>query len=116
MELIAVISGVIGALVAVLSFFGIGFGRKRLMGNLTLFGEKAVQRLEFLEKNTLKGYMPEEYPYRGGNLRIPQLKVEKLNYDPQTMPKNWNKYTRIFQYFDKNEKNPDGIWVKEWLI
>jgi len=111
-----VISIALSATTLCVMLFGIRLGKKALSKNFTLFGERAVKHLALLKENTLKNVKSEKYKDGGGNKRIPQLKVEKLNYDPQIMPKDWSKYTRYYQYFDKDENDPTEILVEEWRV
>jgi len=114
--IIVLIQTVLTAISLVVMFFGIRLGKRAMTKNLTLYGEKARQRLKFLKENALKGLMPDEYIYGGGKVTTPQLKIEKMTYDSSTMPVDWKKYTKFFQFFDKNKDNPEEIVVLEWRI
>jgi len=95
--------------------FGIQLGRKAFSKNLTLYGSKAVKRYDFLRDNILKGKMPEKYVYGGGTLTTPQLKIEKMSYDSDTMPVDWKRFTKVVQFFTKADDSKD-IQVEEWLV
>ena len=98
--------------------FGIRLGRKAMTKNITLYGVKAVEQYAFLKDHLLKGKDKdmERYPDGGGRLTTPQLRIEKLTYDRDTMPKDWKRYTKRIRFYDMDNGNPPVIQVEEWKV
>jgi hypothetical protein len=55
----------------------------------TLYGEEAVERFRKIEDKLRQERLIGVYPFAGGAAAIiPQLKITRLQYNPQTMPPN----------------------------
>jgi hypothetical protein len=58
----------------------------------------------------------EKYLDGGGRLTTPQLRIEKLTYDRDTMPEAWKRFTKRVRFYDKDKDNPKDIQVEEWKV
>ena len=104
----------LSAATLVILISGFRLAKRALTQNATLYGEKAISQYALLKSRHLKGRECETYIHGGGRLTIPQLRIDKLAYDPDTMPLEWKPYTKRFRFFDQDKDNPQDIRVEEW--
>jgi len=107
-----IISILISVITLVAMVFGIRLGNKALSKTNVFFGIKATEMYEHLKtKETYKNI--EKYPYGGGKLTTPQLKIEKIIHDPKIELTKWQGYEYTVRFFEKKDND---IMVEEWLI
>jgi len=114
MELINLISGLIGVAVTILTFFGFQFSRRYMFRKETVFGDQAVKRYEHMKKTVHTGIVFDIQPYKGGeNKRTPQFEVARFRYDPKTMPPEWKGLTKKIIFYGQKDQEPitEHIWL-----
>jgi len=108
-----IISTVISALTFITALFGFQLGKKAMFKSETLFGSEAVTRFNSIEGKLPKESLYVDDKYGGGNKTVPQLEIERFNYNPQTMGDDWEGITKTIRYYyDKNGQ----IMVKGWRL
>jgi hypothetical protein len=111
-----IISIVLSALTLLAMVFAVRLGKKILVPNTTLYGEKAREQYEVLKTKILKGKTPETYLDEGGRKIIPQLKIEKVNYEKGVLPDSWAGVTRRFRFYDWNNAEPRKVIINEYRV
>jgi hypothetical protein len=84
--------------------------------NEILFGEEAEERFRKIEPTPPQTQFIGVYPFAGGAATIiPQLKIIRLRYNPQTMPIEYKGCTQTLRYITKDEKTGSPI-EKVWRL
>jgi hypothetical protein len=111
------ITGIIGLVISAASLLamilGIRLGKKAIRRTVTVIGRAAIVRYESIERRLPKTCLFEDGPYQGGAKSTPQLEIERVDFDPASMPPGWKKIRHIIRYFYRNDKE---IWIKEWHV
>jgi hypothetical protein len=81
----------------------------------TLYGDEARERFRQIEgklsgASVLK--LP-ALPFGGGNIIVPRLELEKLSYNPRTMPDEWKGRTAMVRFIEKTDGTDT---VRRWLL
>jgi len=114
MEIINVISGLIGVVITILTFCGIQFGRRYMFKKEVVFGEQAIKRYEHTKKTVHTGITCEPAIYQGGDKKTPQFEVASFRYDKETMPPEWKGLTKKITFY--NDSGEDGISEHTWIV
>jgi hypothetical protein len=82
--------------------------------NETLYGEEAVERFCKIEDKLRQEQLIDVYPFAGGAAAIiPQLKITRLRYNPQTMPAEYKGCTQTLRYIIRDETGEriENVWL-----
>jgi hypothetical protein len=109
--------GIIGLILSAASLLamilGIRLGKKALRRHVNVIGPAATVRYESMERRLPKTSLFEDGPYQGGARSTPQLEIERVDFDPVSMPAGWKKIRQIIRYFYKENNE---IRIKEWHL
>jgi hypothetical protein len=115
MELVIVISGLIGSLVTVLTFFGIRLGKNVLAVEEKLYLEEAEKRYNELKDSISKDKMFGPYERGGNKIKTPQFEVCRVTFNPETMGQEWKNCKRAVRY-SYTDKETGKIMVHGWRL
>jgi hypothetical protein len=111
------IIGIFGLVLSGASLFamlsGIRLGKRAMRRTVTVIGRAAQVRYESMEPKLPKESLFEDGPYQGGARSTPQLEIERVDFDPASMPPGWEKIRHIIRYFYKENNE---IRIKEWHV
>jgi hypothetical protein len=82
--------------------------------NEVLYGEEALERFRKIEHSLPRDRLIGVYPFAGGHAAIiPQLKVTRLRYNPQTMPGEYRNCTQTLRYITRDETGSpiEKVWA-----
>ena len=110
--LLAIINTAASIATVCIAVFGIRIGKGILFKNEKVYGKEAEERYEALTR-ALPDSPPSCAPFEGGNIIIPQFTVDRLRYDPHTMPPEWKGAAKIIRYYYKEDSQ---TMVKCWRL
>jgi hypothetical protein len=119
LEVITAVGAIGAGITALIGVFQ--FIKKFSYQNETLYGDEAVERFGKIEENVQKERLLGAYPLkRGPTTIIPQLKIARFRYNPQTMPSDYKGYTQSVRYITHDDpagKAPDKSSTERvWLL